>query len=69
MEGIDMTNKINWDVIHLRYKQGETPYSISKSLGGVPSKVGIMKRAKRESWERIDAETMRTAQNHPQYPP
>jgi len=60
-----MANKINWDAIHLRYKQGETAYFISKSLGGVPSKVGIMKRAKRENWERIHDETMRTATNLP----
>lgn len=60
-----MTRDINWDVIHLRFKQGETPYAISKSLGGIPSKVGIMKRAKREGWERIDEETMRTAENLP----
>jgi hypothetical protein len=60
-----MTKSINWDVIHLRYKQGESPYSITKNLGGVPSKVGIMKRAKREGWRRIDEETMRTAENLP----
>ena len=60
-----MTKKIDWDAIHLRYKQVETAYSISKSLGGVPSKVGIMKRAKREGWRRIEEETMRTAENLP----
>ena len=55
----------DWDAIHLRYKRGETAYAISKSLGGKPSKVGIMKRAKREGWQRIDEETMRTAENLP----
>ncbi len=58
-----MIEKINWDAIHLRHKEGETAYSISKSLGGVPSKVGIMKKAKREGWRRLDQDTMRTAEN------
>ena len=60
-----MTRNLNWDVIRRRYMRGETPYAISKSLGGKPSKVGITKKAKREEWEQIDDETMRTAENLP----
>jgi len=56
---------INWDAIQVRYTQGETAYAISKSLAGVPSKVGISKRAKREGWGRINEDTMRTAENLP----
>ena len=58
-----MTRNINWDVIRLRYMKGETPYAISKSLGGKPSKVGIAKRAKREGWTQVDSDTQRTAEN------
>lgn len=45
--------------------KGETPYAISKSLDGKPSKVGIAKRAAREGWTQVDKETMRTAENLP----
>lgn len=41
---------INWPAIKVRYEAGETPYSISKALGGTPSKQGIVKRAKKEGW-------------------
>ena len=60
-----MTKNFNWDVIRLRYMRGETPYAISKSLGGKPSRVAIAKRAKREGWERISEATKHTAKNLP----
>ncbi len=45
-----MTQKSDWDAIRVRYARGETAYAISKSMGGKPTRQGIMKRAKRESW-------------------
>ena len=45
-----MTQNSDWDAIRVRYARGETAYAISKSMGGKPTRQGIMKRAKRESW-------------------
>jgi hypothetical protein len=42
---------IDWDVIRVRFEGGQTPYAISKALGGAPSKQGIAKRAEREGWQ------------------
>ena len=35
----------------MRFEAGETAYSISKSMGGRPSKPGIAKRAVKEGWK------------------
>jgi hypothetical protein len=43
---------VDWDMIRMRFEAGETPYKISQSLDGRPSKQGIVKRAKREDWQR-----------------
>ena len=47
---------IPWKQIQVRYEAGESPGSISKSLGGKPTRQGIYKRAKAESWERVEVE-------------
>lgn len=41
----------DWPYIRQRYESGETAYSLSKRLGGHPSKQAIMKRAAKEGWE------------------
>lgn len=35
----------------MRFEGGQTPYAISRDLGGRPSKQGIAKRAQRENWQ------------------
>ena len=45
-----MTHKYDWDGIRVRFARGETAHSISKSLGGSPTRQGIRKKAKRENW-------------------
>jgi hypothetical protein len=55
----------DWNLIKQRYRQGETPYAISKSLDGTPSKNGIAKKAEREGWERISESTKSVAENLP----
>lgn len=45
-----MPNDIDWPAIRLRYLNGQTAYSISKDLGGRPTKQGIAQRAEREGW-------------------
>ena len=45
-----MTDRYDWDGIRVRIARGETAYSISKSLGGKPTRQGIRKKAKRENW-------------------
>jgi len=60
-----MTKDINWEVIHYRYRNGETAYAISKSYDGKPTKMGIAKRAKKEGWERISEATKQAANNLP----
>lgn len=45
-----MAKNIDWLSIRLRYLNGETAYSISKELGGRPTKQGIAQRAEREGW-------------------
>jgi hypothetical protein len=57
--------KYDWAAIRLRYMRGDTPYSISRDLGGRPSKAGIAKRAKLEDWTQANSDTLTTAQNLP----
>ena len=45
----------DWPYIRLRYESGETAYTISKRMGGKPSKQAIMKRAAKEGWEQGQA--------------
>lgn len=42
---------IDWQAIYCRYVEGETPYGISKDLGGTPTKQAIMYRAKTRGWQ------------------
>lgn len=42
----------DWPTIELMYQQGHSCYSISKRLGGKPTRQGIRKRAVREGWDR-----------------
>jgi hypothetical protein len=42
---------IDWQLIRVRFEGGQTPYAISRDLGGRPSKQGIAKRAKKEGWQ------------------
>lgn len=60
-----MTDKYDWGAICDRYENGETAYSISKSLCGRPSKVGIQKRANREGWIRVSLDAKKAARNLP----
>ncbi len=41
---------IDWQMIRLRYESGEAATAIAKSLGGRPTRQGIMKRVKSENW-------------------
>jgi hypothetical protein len=43
---------VDWKLIQLRYEAGQTPYAISQSLGGKPTKQGIAAKAKRDGWQR-----------------
>ena len=47
-----MTLEIDWTRLRMRWEAGETSYSLSKDLGGTPSKQGIDRRAKTEGWQR-----------------
>lgn len=49
----DLTTRIPWDQIQVRWIQGESASSISKSFGGTPTRQGISKRAKREVWQQL----------------
>jgi hypothetical protein len=44
---------IDWPAIKARYLAGESPHSISKSLGNVPSKQAVYKKLKKERWGQI----------------
>ncbi len=44
---------IPWDKIQLRWIQGESASSISKSFGGTPTRQGISKRARNECWNQL----------------
>lgn len=43
---------IDWQSIYCRYVDGETGHSISKDLGGRPTKQAIAYRAKTRGWQR-----------------
>lgn len=49
-----MANKsgIDWDLVRLKFENGQSAYAISQDLGGKPTKQGIAKRAQREGWQR-----------------
>ena len=44
---------IPWDQIQVRWIQGESASSISKSFGDTPTRQGISKRAKKENWKQL----------------
>ena len=46
---------IDWAAIRLRFVQGETIYSIAKSLNGKPSKQAIMYRQRKEGWVKLES--------------
>jgi len=47
---IPTVQNIDWAAIRLRYMRGETPYAISKSLQGRPTRQRISRKAKQEGW-------------------
>jgi hypothetical protein len=56
---------IDWDLVRLKYEAGQTPYAISRDLGGRPSKQGIVKRASKEGWTVTDSSTLAVAAELP----
>ena len=56
---------IDWDFIRIRFEGGQTPYAISRDLGGRPTKQGIAKRAKREGWQQRENSALAIAAELP----
>lgn len=56
---------IDWDLIRIRYESGQTPYAISRDLGGTPTKQGITKRAAKHGWTRMDNGVLAVAEALP----
>lgn len=50
--------RYDWRTIEYRYRRGETAYAISKSLGGKPTKQGIVNRAKKHGWAKFDPDEL-----------
>jgi len=46
-----MRGPIDWQLVQMKFEAGQSPYAISRDLGGRPTKQGIAKRAKREGWQ------------------
>ncbi len=65
MAGRGNSKSIDWARIKLRYEAGESATSISESLGGRPTRQGIMKHVHRENWSQDQENGITVAEKLP----
>ena len=56
-----MKGPIDWQLVRMKFESGQSPYAISRDLGGRPTKQGIAKRAAREGWKVTDNSVVNVA--------